>query len=164
MLELVAIVLAMVALAAIITLAARVRVLEERQRQLESRPLQVLPEVAPEKPLAGMCLSIQIDQDHPHAPFVTQLKDLLEREDVTLVEEGDSNIRGSVSCNRYADVYFSAEISCTVEGETVCTIIERPPHGDRQANLAKEVVHRLKREVVKQRTHDERRNALRELG
>jgi hypothetical protein len=68
-------------------------------------------------------------------------------------------IKGEIACNGYADVYYRAELTAGAEGEIFLTLSEKPPHGDRPANLALELVHRLKIELRKR----ERGLALREL-
>lgn len=112
-------------------------------------------------PLQGFRFAFSIEQDHPHPVLATLLKEALLREDVLIVETGsDVRVEGTVLCNGYADVYFRADLAAILEGQTLLTVTEKPPHGDRQENLAREIVARLKAELEKR----ERRGALRELG
>src|SRR5206468_2354892 len=111
-------------------------------------------------------IAVDIDQDHPQKPFDALLRGLLLKQDVTELdaEQPDITIEGKVMCNGYSDVYYSAEILCRSRNGTICSISERPPSGDRQANLALEVVSKLGNELQKLVGRNERRRALRELG
>ncbi len=112
-------------------------------------------------PLHGLRFALSIEQDHPNPVLATLLKEALLKEDALIVEtDPDVRVEGNVMCNGYADVYFRANLVCRIADETLITLTEKPPHGDRQENLAREVVARLKTEMAKA----ERRNALRELG
>jgi hypothetical protein len=67
-------------------------------------------------------------------------------------------------CNGYAEIYYQADFSCSNAQHAICNLIEKPPHGDRPANLAMELVARIKTELEKRISRDERREAVRELN
>lgn len=164
MLELIAIVMAGASILGIVALAARLRALEDRQREIEARPSMALPEPIVDRPLAGLSISLRIEQDHPNAPFTDLLRREFEKEDAAVVASNeDVVIRGALACNGYADIYFTADISCYRNGEAICTVVERPPHGDRPINLATEIIARLKCEIKKIEEHSERHQAIKEL-
>jgi hypothetical protein len=157
---------AVAALAAAIAWHASKRV-AEMERALP-RPAPVPPPAFEEpaaKPLAGLKIRIAVSQDHPHAVFAALLKEQLLVDDVDVVEgEADIDIAGTVACNGYAEVYYTAELICRSSSGVILTMVEKPAHGDRQSNLAIELVTRLKHELEKLVTRNERRRALRELG
>jgi hypothetical protein len=164
MLEVVALAISAASLLAMLVLSTRIRALEQRQQELESHPQASLPAPVEEKPLAGQTVRLQIEQDHPSAPFAALLRDQLAREDVAITaENSDLEIRGSVRCNGYADIYFGADLTCYQGSHPICTVLERPPHGDRPLNLATDLIARLKREIQKSEEHSERHRALKEL-
>ena len=160
--------LALVALLSTITVAVgasiRLRILTDRIRSLERRLEDKAPlsrgEAATQNPLAGLRVALDIEQDHPHPVFATLLKEALHREGAFVDDAAQTVVQGILACNGYADVYYRAEFKVLAGPETLFTLTEKPPHGDRQENLAREVVARLKAEWVKQ----ERQGALRELG
>ena len=80
------------------------------------------------------------------------------------MEEATLQIAGRVVCNDYADVYFTAELTCRLRGEPICVVIAKPPHGDRQENLARELLAKLTKELGKTAQRTERTSALRELS
>jgi len=139
-------------------LAIRLRAIEDALKRPVPMPTTV--PALPEKPLEGLRIVLDIEQDHPHPVFVTLLKETLLREDAEIVEGvGDLTITGQIVGNGYADVYYTAELACQTPDGPLFTLLERPPHGDRPGNLALELITRLKREV----SGNERRAALREL-
>lgn len=168
MFELIASIVALCSLGVSAVLAFRVKGLSERLKAVESRltarPSQaVLPEI--DRPLQGISVALLIEQDHPHPVFANLLKELLLREDACVgTEDANLSIEGRIICNGYADVYYSAELTCEFRGEAVCVLIEKPPHGDRQENLARELVARLKKELSKTSLRSERQAAIHELG
>ena len=168
MLTLLALALAVVALGLVAVLATRIGSLSRRieaiQRQNPALPSRET--VRADGPLQGLRIALSIGQDHPHPVFATLLKEALLREGALVEPEPLSPlgeglaVNGTVVCNGYADVYFRAEILVVAGGETLLTVAEKPSHGDRQENLAREVVARLRTEWPKR----ERHGALRELG
>ena len=109
--------------------------------------------------LAGLRVSLGIQQDHPHPVFEGLLREALLREEAVVDDASALRIEGEVVGNGYADVYFRAEITVMLGNETLFVLTDKPPHGDRPANLAAEVVQRLRDELAKR----ERQGALREL-
>lgn len=163
MLAVLALVLAAASLGISLALAVRVRALTERP-VLEERMVSAI-EPGPLSPLAGRLVAIQIEQDHPHSLFAGLVKEALLLEDAEVVGEESAEIvvRGRIVCNGYADIYYEAEFACELGARPLCTLIERPPHGDRPGNLVLELIGRLKRELNKAVVRNERRDALREL-
>lgn len=154
---------------ALVASAAANRELARRVLLLEQRPLPPPPESRPQlaqfRPLEGMRVALVFDQDHPHRPFETLLREALFREDALVVESGETlRLEGRIVSNGYADVYFDAEIKAFANGVPALTLIERPPHGDRPGNLVLELIDRLNAELTKRQARDERQSALRELG
>jgi hypothetical protein len=165
----IAILMAGAGLLGVLALARRVAMLEAMQQSLEQARNSAAPalENVEPKPLQGLSIALEIEQDHPHSPFVALLTRHLDQEDVLAVNlgsRGDIVIKGALSCNGYTDVYFSADISCFVKGDPICTVIERPPHGDRPINLSTELIAKLKRELLKVQDQTERRQAINELS
>ncbi|MBC8066161.1 MAG: hypothetical protein H7Y17_15115 [Chlorobia bacterium] len=166
-------------------------VVGDRQRRFETRIIAVekaldsakqLPVVTstPPRLLAGLRVALCVNQDHTHPVFATLLKDQLLAMVVSSVEIlpsanvdklkaswGDDSqdilIAGDLTCNGYAEIYFHADFTCYAPNETICTLIERPPHGDRPGNLAIELVDKLNVELEKLVERRERRLAIREL-
>jgi len=187
MLEVIAVVVAAAALAICAGLAVRFRELSRRLRAAElalaNSPSTgtALPEPPEPRPLEGLRVGVAITQDHPHAPFADLLKEHLFAEDVSDIsilspeaakalranwtsdDAPDILIAGEIACNGYAEVYYTADISCFTPQEAVCTVVERPPHGDRPVNLATGLISKLKQELDKIVGRDERRRAVREL-
>ncbi|HTQ11330.1 MAG TPA: hypothetical protein VMI31_14790, partial [Fimbriimonadaceae bacterium] len=177
MLEAVAFAVAIAALAASAAMAARIRQLAARleaaERALAERPNRAdalegsRPALPESRPLEGLRVALAISQDHDHAPFVTLLKEQLFGEDVTDVsvlgpgesaallaywpESGgpDLLIDGQILCNSYAEIYYEADLTCRTPSQALCTIVERPPHGDRPVNLAHDLIARIKNELEK---------------
>jgi hypothetical protein len=176
--EILAVVLALVSL--MISGALGFRVLQLERRLQESRP-KPLPEVAEPlpRPLQGLRIALAITQDHPHPVFVDLLKEQLFSEDVTEIsvlspveatvlradwKNGpDILVTGEIVSNGYAEIYYTADFVCMTAAQPVCTLIEKPPHGDRPSNLAIDLVARLKGELEKLVGRDDRRRAIREL-
>ncbi|HJP83731.1 MAG TPA: hypothetical protein VJ835_09530 [Fimbriimonadaceae bacterium] len=165
MLEVVSIILS--ALAIVVAGAAWFRagtpINETRDRSLESVDSPSL--VAPSK-LAGLTFRLTISQDHPYPIFARLLKDELEKADAGVVEsDADSDIRieGSIHCNGYSDIYFQAELTASNAEGPFSVIIEKPPHGDRPENLAREIVSRIESDWTKREDRRERGSAIREL-
>jgi len=130
-------------------------------------------------PLHGLHVVLAITQDHPNLPFVDLLKEqlfALDATDITVMQTTEISdiwsatnppdllIKGNVLCNGYAEIYYEAEFSCSNPNGAICTLIEKPPHGDRPSNLALELITRIEKELKKMIGRDERRSALRELG
>jgi len=164
----------------VLKLEASVLALHDSQRRASSS-LETGASDTP-RPLEGLQIALAITQDHPHPIFADILSEHLLAEDVSVVHllnpeqsqhllsdwsdpenDPDILIEGDVHSNGYAEVYYTAELSCRSAGKTLCTLIEKPPHGDRPSNLALELVSRLKKELLKQTSRDERRTAIREL-
>jgi hypothetical protein len=139
-----------------------------------------LPEPTP-SPLEGLTVLVAIRQDHAHPVFANILSEILQKLDAevstVLIDdcpgpharwsaEGavlDLLISGTVVCNGYAEIYYQAELTCSTETDPICTLIDNPATGDRQANLAKELVSKIESEITKRLSRTERRLALREL-
>ena len=132
----------------------RLAALERRERP-DAGP--ALPDPSP---LAGRRVALAIRQDHPHPVFANLLKEGLLAEEARL-DDGtpDLRIEGEIVGNGYADVVFRAELAVRMGGETILVLFDRPPHGDRPANLVAELVRRLKDELANR----ERQAAVREL-
>ncbi len=77
--------------------------------------------------------------------------------------DADLLVAGILKCNGYAEVYYEAEITCYSRHEAVCTLIERPPGGDRPGNLAIEVVATLNAKLDALFRRSERARAISEL-
>ena len=148
--------------AGMVAQGARIRALAARVGRLEAQCPRVFapPPEGGSIPnsLDGLRLTLDLRQDHPHAPFATLLYDVLLREGAILGEDG-LLVSGEVVSNGYADVYYRAEIAVTEGERTLFTLARTPPHGDRPENLVLELVERLKVE----RKKGERQRALREL-
>jgi hypothetical protein len=167
MIEIIACVVAVASLGLSLVLARRVL-------QLEARLQVPLPSSAPvleESPskLEGLRIAVAITQDHEHPVFANLLKEELLRRDVAEVMFGDRGdfdllITGSLVCNGYAEVYYQADLTCRNAHEPICTLVERPPHGDRPSNLALELATKIERELDKLLSRNERRLAIRELS
>ncbi len=160
---LLALLLAALSLGASLALAGRLRVLSERLTVLERRPSvqEGLNPLAAPSPLAGVRVALNVRQDYPNPVFVNLLKEALLREEALLEEERpDVRIAGEIVGNGYADVYYRADLAASVGDDVLFVLTERPPHGDRPANLALETGQRLKVEWAKR----ERQSALRELA
>jgi len=132
----------------------------------------------PSRPLEGMKVWMQVEQDHPTKPFLKSLEEVLYSEDVAdvsptggeLMLDGwkasdgpDLLICGRVACNGYSDVYYRAEFVCSTPEGRLCTLQRNPPHGDRPANLALELVAEIKSDLEKSKTRNERGRAIQEL-
>lgn len=169
MFELFASIVALCSLGVSAVLALRIRALSDRlhaaERQL-SVPSALQPAlVEAPRPLEALRVALEIDQDHPHPVFANLLKELLLREDTVLSSNSpDLLVQGRVVCNGYADVYYTAELTCLLQGEPICVLIEKPPHGDRQENLARELLAKLTKELGSTAQRNERHSALSELG
>lgn len=176
MLEIVAGVVALAGLAVSLALAAKVQRLEARLRIAEQSPAPApaLPEPMPERPLERLRIALSIEQDHSHPVFANLLKEQLLTEDVdsiVLLPTGaapdwnatDILISGKLTCNGYAEIFYETDLTCFSPVEPICTVVQRPPHGDRPVNLAVELVAKLKVELEKLDSRIERRRALREL-
>ena len=174
----------LVALLSLATSAFLVRRVLELERRLQSLPqptLQPLPEPLT-RPLQGLRIALAITQDHPHPVFANLLKEQLLSEDVTDItlltpaeatrlqtdwkqrtDGPDILIGGDIVCNSYAEIYYTADLTCSAADQAICNLIEKPPHGDRPSNLAIDLVARLKTELEKLVGRDDRRRAIREL-
>ncbi len=143
-------------------------------------PLEETPIIElPSRPLEGMKVWMQIEQDHPSKPFSKTLEEELYSEDVAdvsptggeLMLDGwkrsdgpDLLIYGHVACNGYSDVYYKAEFTCSTPDGRLCVLQRNPPHGDRPANLALELVAQIKSDIEKSKTRNERGKAIQELN
>jgi hypothetical protein len=168
-----------------LVLEGRMRALDRRLTSAERSmalgpPGLSLPEPERQRPLEGLRIALGITQDHTHPVFANLLKERLLLEDVAEVTvltpdeasnlQGDWNpdgpdllILGNLVCNGYAEIYYQADLTCHSPHHEVCTIAEKPAHGDRPANLSIELVERLKTELTKLVSRNERRRAIREL-
>ena len=189
MLEYLAFGLAGMSLLACFYLAQRVNVLQQRLDGVErnglvsiSRQPSGLELPEPAKALEGLRIAVEISQDHAHPVFADLLKEQLMKEEVAEVRllmsgEGKSQldrlkggkpdfdilITGGLTCNGYAEVYYQAEFACYTANELICTLIERPPGGDRPSNLAIELITKLSSKLDDLERRSERRQALYEL-
>ena len=179
--EYVACVLALIALTLCAGLAVRLMRLESQLKSLEGPSRQALVE-PPSRPLQGLRVAVGVTQDYAQPVFANLLRECLFGEDVTEVqllgtaevaslhqswrEQGsgpDILIAGEVVCNGYSEIYYTAEFTCSTADQVICTLTEKPPHGDRPINLASDLVARLKTELEKLVSRDDRRRAIREL-
>ncbi|MCC7230883.1 MAG: hypothetical protein IT203_10860 [Fimbriimonadaceae bacterium] len=190
MLDAISILIALLALGVTVAIAMRLQQTEQRLKALlttleSERTLQasaLAPAMEQTRPLEGLRIALCITQDHPHPVFATLLREHLYSEDArevvllsaTEVEQlnatwaltpdsPDILISGEVTCNGYAEVYYHAEITCSANSQSICKVIEKPPHGDRPVNLATGLVSRLKAELEKAVCQNDRRRALQEL-
>jgi len=179
---------AIVSLGLSLRLYQRVLALERRVASAERLNTVVAPDdfmatvLEAPKPLAGLRIAIAVTQDHAHPVFATLLRDQLLGADVAevivlpesdgggLVEQWRAGkraehllIAGSLTCNGYAEVYYQAEFTCYTATEAVCTVIERPPGGDRPENLARELVAKVGATLDGLTRRSERRRAIGEL-
>ena len=137
--------------------------MEARERSLDSRDA---PSLAAPSKLAGLTFRLTISQDHPYPIFARLLKDELEKANAAVVElhaDSDIQVEGSIHCNGYSDIYFQAELTASNAEGPFSVIIEKPPHGDRPENLAREIVSRIESDWSKQEDRRERGSAIREL-
>lgn len=173
-----------VSLALVLILHRRVSQLNERldaaeraigdQREIPEEP----PALEGRRVLEGLRIGLAIAQDHVYPAFANLLKEQLLKQDVADVlflpsscttdewrasGKADLLIAGAITCNGYVEVYYQADLTCYSTTETVCTLIERPPGGDRPENLAMEVVTKLSDTLDKVLKRDERRRAIGEL-
>jgi len=171
MVEVIACIVAAGGLGLSLILALRLQRVEGRLRELEAyRPPLPVPEAAPTRYLEGLRIAVAVSQDHPHPVFANLLKEQLLREDAAEVvllaapSDGfDVLITGTLTCNGYAEIYYQADLACQWAGAPLCSLVERPPHGDRPVNLAIELTTKVKREIEKLTSRSERRDAIREL-
>jgi hypothetical protein len=174
-------IVALASLGVSLRLAARVHTLE--RRLAEGNRVTQLPapapastQVPPQSPLQGLRVALAVAQDAPHPVFATLLKEQFLKADVAEVvsvpyakglrldpEVAELLVLGQVCCNGYAEIYFEADFTCYTAREAVCTVVERPPGGDRPGNLAIELVSRLSAKLEDLIARDERRRAVREL-
>ena len=187
MVEIIAVVVAIVSLVFSGVVLLRLFMVENRLHSINAigagNPTPALSQESSANPLSGLRIGLAISQDHSHPVFVDLLKEQLFKEDVTdisILTPGETRalqdswksrpnapdifIAGDVVCNGYAEVYYEAEFTCSTPEQAICTLIEKPPHGDRPSNLALELVTRLKAELQKVLERNERRSAIRELG
>ncbi len=119
-------------------------------------------------PLFGLKVCMTLTQDHPHLPFMPLMRDQFLEAGVAEfhsdpLKDVDLLLIAEVKCNGYAEVYYTAEIRCSSDGEPLCVIVEAPAQGDRPSNLALETVSRVRRELLASHGYAERRAALKEL-
>ena len=190
MLEAITILVALLALGISVGMALR---LQQTQRQLELllsalesertlRASTLASAIEQTRPLEGLRIAICIAQDHPHPVFANLLREHLYSEDAREVvllsfsevdelnktwaltpDSPDILISGELTCNGYAEIYYHADITCSTKFQSLCKVIEKPPHGDRPVNLATGLLSRLKAELEKVVTQNDRRRALQEL-
>lgn len=150
----------------------------EDQHALDPRAPEPLP--PKQRNFEQLRIVVAVDQDYTHPVFAHLLREVLFQEDAVDVRlitrdeaaamrqdwpaDIDLVIDGAIVCNGYAEVYYDAEFHCASPRGEVCTLIEKPPHGDRPMNLAIELSQRIARELQKSLVQGERRQALRELG
>ncbi len=133
------------------------------------------------RPMEALRVALAISQDHKYPVFANTLKEYLLSEDVADVAivpptEGKDNdsvwkervdldilITGELVCNGYSDIYYRADFTCSSRKGAICTLIEKPPYGDRPGNLVIELVAKLKLEIAKSAQRGERSSAIREL-
>ena len=156
-------------LIAIIALA-RANWLAERVRALEARPTSGTPPspVLLESPaLSGLRIALDVSQDCPQPVVENLLREALLVEDALVVrpeDEPDLIIMGEVVGNGYSEVYYKADLVVHLGSVILCGVSQRPPQGDRPANLVKELVATLESEYAKHQTRGERSQAIQELG
>jgi hypothetical protein len=163
------------------TLNTRLTQVRESQEKLSM--MSALPEPFTPSPLEGCRVALCIEQDHKLPILVDLIKERLQAEDSEVVvllpdqadelssttkwEPGDSKpnvlIRGKVRCNEYKEVYYEADLTFVFAEGVVTSILENPPNGSRQANLAIAVVKMLKQTLEQSAKRLERRTALGEL-
>ena len=184
MIEAIYLVTAFLTLAIALILAMRIMKIERQLASLSTQPIRSALEAPSEagRPLAGLRIALAVKQDYPHPIFETLVKELLLSEDVAEVQimtldEAEALrstwtpnsagpellICGEMVGNGYAEVYYRADFTCWAPDQAICTVLERPPNGDRPSNYAKELVTRLKGDLQKFVERDERRRAIREL-
>ncbi|MBV6458751.1 MAG: hypothetical protein HONBIEJF_01889 [Fimbriimonadaceae bacterium] len=170
------------ALGVAVTVAVRMQQLRYPHWEEAPPALDKAPESLPPKEprLQQLRVALAIDQDYPHPAFANLVREMLFQEDaveVSLISRSEAEaltsawppsldllIDGTVRCNGYAEIYYEAEFQSRTPRGALCTLIERPPHGDRPVNLAIELVDRIAREYRKSLDQGERRAALKELG
>lgn len=135
-------------------------------------------------PLEPIRVAIAIEQDHKLPILSNLIKERLEADDgmVTVIdadqastyadlgkwstESGEPHVvvAGNVKCNGYSDVFYEADLTFLYARGIVDSILENPPNGGRQVNLANKVVSRLKRTYEESSRKAERNQALHELN
>src|ERR1022692_4839495 len=137
---------AVLSLATSAFLVHRVLELERRLQSLPQPALQPLPE-PPRRPLQGLRIGLAITQDHPHPVFANLLREQLLSEDVTEItlltpaestrlqsdwkqrtDGPDILIGGDIVCNSYAEIYYTAELTCSPPHPAICTPLSNPTH------------------------------------
>lgn len=167
-------------------LAGYVAEISERLRSAQAAFEQIsalppLPEGFLPPALEGRQIALCIVQDHKLPVLVSLVKERLEADDARVLiwseqeserlptkwqpNEGmpDVLVRGAVQCNEYRDVYYHADLTLLFSQGTVGSILETPPNGARQENLAIAVVKQIKQTLDQERRRSERRSALDEL-
>jgi len=134
--------------------------------------------------LEGKRIGLCIEQDHKLPVLETLIRERLEAEDAHVLDfepaqadeleattkwtvddsHPDVLVRGKVQCNQYREVYYHADLTFEFANGVVASILENPPNGARQANLAIAVVQKIKQTLEQAEKKAERRNALSELN
>lgn len=177
----------LISIGASLALAEQLRRLDRRLNRtelaLDNPPtVSALPEPEPSRPLEGLRIAISVTQDHTHPVFANLLKEQLLSEDateITMLSREEANglranwksqdhapdllIAGSLVCNGYSEIYYDADFTCFSPNQPICSLVQKPPHGDRPTNLAIELIAKLKTELEKLISRNERRRAIREL-
>lgn len=138
-------------------LATRVADLHARLSAFEMKSKAIKVEaVAVGRPFdfKGRKVALVIEQDHPTPIFENILKDQLLREGASVVKSlqvspgtrsiYDLVISGRIGCDGFADVYYESDLVCSAGADTVCVLVDRPLHGERPLNLAKQLIERVK--------------------
>lgn len=148
---------------ACVLLLKRLRWLEDKVRALERRTHASLSDRCPSI-LGGKRVLVHVSQDHDQPLMERLLAERLALEDALIVSQGaDLEISGSIQCNGYSDIYFSAEFEVTTAHGLLCHVSEKPPHGDRPHNLVQELVARVSIALEQSQVRHERSEALQEL-
>jgi hypothetical protein len=135
-------------------------------------------------PLEGKRVGLCIEQDH-RLPVIARLigdrieaedgevatlspKDVEHYETATRWEPGRDAphvvVKGKVRCNGYKDLYYEADLTFLFAYGVVESILESPPNGARQTNLAIAALKVIKQTMDTEERRTERRTALKELG
>ena len=154
-----------------------------RNAQAELSDLSALPSIT-SPVLEGKRIALQISQDHKLPILEGLIKERLESDDAVVLETSEGEVEklasatkwdpaevnphvvvtGAVRCNGYKDVYYEADLTFLFFNGVVSSILEAPPNGSRQANLAIGVVKNIKSTLEQSATRAERQAAIKELN
>jgi len=129
-------------------------------------------------------IALCIEQDHKLPVLETLIRERLEAEDAQVLDmepaqadelmattkwrvddfHPDVLVRGKIQCNQYREVYYHADLTFVFASGVVSSILENPPNGARQANLAIAVVQKIKQTLEQAGKKAERTTALSELN